>query len=353
MRSRVSQPPALVISLDFELQWGVRDHSPRGSRYERNLMGARDVIPGMLKMFEEHGVAATWATVGFLFARSRADLDTFRPAVLPTYGNPRLFPYGEQVGNSEEDDPLHYAPSLIELIRNTPRQELATHTYSHFFCTESGQTAEQFDSDLQAARAIAAPWGVDLRSIVFPRNQHNPAYDEVLRRNGIVAYRGNPRSWMWHFADAVESAGRRKRAARLADTYLNITGNGAVGWDEVLQPSGLADVRASFLVRAFKPRLRRLERLRLGRLTSAVREAARSRQIIHLWWHPHNFGAYPEQCLSFLGGVMEEFVHCREEYGMEALTMAEVADAVGAVGLPSRPEAPSLSRLHVDTAVDS
>jgi peptidoglycan/xylan/chitin deacetylase (PgdA/CDA1 family) len=317
---------ALVLSLDFELRWGVRDHCPPGSPYERNLRGAREVIPRLLALFEEFEVAATWATVGFLFARSRADFESFRPAALPAYRDPTLFPYDEPVGEDEASDPLHYASSLIERIRTTPRQEVATHTYSHYFCHEAGQTAEQFRADLEAARAIAAARGIALRSIVFPRNQHNPAYDGVLREAGITAYRGNPHSWMWRFADREESAGLARRAARLVDAYLNLTGDSSVGWHEVPRPGGLADVRASYLVRPFRPRLARLEPLRLRRMRRAVRDAARRKRILHLWWHPHNFGAHPDECLHFLRGVLEEFARCRAGFGMQSLTMAEVAN---------------------------
>lgn len=317
---------ALVISLDFELRWGVRDHCPRGAPYERNLFGAREVVPRTLSLFEEFGVAGTWATVGFLFARSRRELEVHRPTTLPEYRDRSLFPYDEPIGDGEADDALHFAPSLLERISETPRQEVATHTYSHYFCGEAGQSRESFRADLESAVAIAATRGVTLRSIVFPRNQHNPEYDELLLEQGIVAYRGNPTSWMWRFSDREGSAGVGKRAMRLADSYLDVSGDGSVGWDEIAQPGGLADVRASFFVRPFSPSLRAFESLRLRRLRLALQNAARERRVLHLWWHPHNFGAYPEESLRFLRGVLEEFSRCRDAYGMESLSMAEVAD---------------------------
>lgn len=49
---------AFVISLDFELLWGVRDHADRSS-YGRNILGGRAAIPRMLDLFERHGVRAT------------------------------------------------------------------------------------------------------------------------------------------------------------------------------------------------------------------------------------------------------------------------------------------------------
>ena len=71
---------ALVISLDFELHWGVRDKRPADGPYRENLLGAREAIPRMLDLFEEFGVAATWATVGFLFAKNRREREEFSPS---------------------------------------------------------------------------------------------------------------------------------------------------------------------------------------------------------------------------------------------------------------------------------
>jgi peptidoglycan/xylan/chitin deacetylase (PgdA/CDA1 family) len=322
------RPPALVVSVDFELRWGVRDHCPSGSPYERNLLGAREVVPRTLELFEEFDVGATWATVGFLFARSRSEFDAFRPQLLPTYNNTALNPYLQPLGPDEEADPLHYAGSLVELIRSTRRQELATHTYSHYFCNEPGQTAEQFDADLRAAQAIAAVSGARLRSIVFPRNQHNPEYDRILIANGITAFRGNPDNWMWRFGDARDSGAMFKRLGRLADAYQGLGGDGSIDWSEVLKPGGLADVRASFLVRPYTPRTPHLEWLRLRRLSSAIESTARRGRIVHLWWHPHNFGAHPRENLGFLRELLQEFARCRGLYGMQSLTMSEVADLV-------------------------
>lgn len=317
-------PGTLVISLDFELHWGVRDRHRNGSAYTPRLLGARTVVPRILELFEEFGVAATWATVGFLFAQSRAEIEAFSPALRPAYRDARLSSYAEPLGSDEHDDPLHFAPSLLALIRRTPRQEIATHTFSHYYCGEAGQSAQTFDADIGAACALAEAHGFRLRSIVFPRNQHNPDYDSILRQHGIVAYRGNPPSWIWRFGSAQESAGRMKRAGRLLDAYVPLSGAGSTPWSAVVQPSGLTNVPASFFVRPFTPALRSLEPLRLARLRRSMRAAARSGRIVHLWWHPHNFGIWQPQNLDFVRRLLTEFLACRDEFGMLSLTMGDV-----------------------------
>src|SRR5689334_6215372 len=64
---------AFVVSLDFELHWGVRDLVPLNECQQR-LLGVREAIPAMLRTFEDRGIHATWAAVGMLFARGRDDL---------------------------------------------------------------------------------------------------------------------------------------------------------------------------------------------------------------------------------------------------------------------------------------
>lgn len=78
-----------VISLDFELLWGVRDHADRDT-YGKNVLGARDAVPKMLELFAENEISATWATVGFLFCETKEELLASLPSELPTYSNPRL-----------------------------------------------------------------------------------------------------------------------------------------------------------------------------------------------------------------------------------------------------------------------
>ena len=59
----------LLVSLDFELFWGVQDTHTKES-YEKNILGGRKAIPELLKLFEKYNIHATWATVGFLFAEN-------------------------------------------------------------------------------------------------------------------------------------------------------------------------------------------------------------------------------------------------------------------------------------------
>jgi hypothetical protein len=320
---------AFVISLDFELHWGVRDRFPVDGSYRNNLLGAREAIPAMLELFESFDIGATWATVGFLFARSPREMEAFAPRSKPRYANPALSPYGEPVGEGEADDPLHFAPSLIELIRGFPRQEIGTHTFSHYYCLEPGQDAESFQADLSSAVAIAADRGLRLESIAIPRNQFNPGYRSLLAQAGLTCYRGNQSAWMYRPAAGVR-AGLAGRAMRFLDSYAPVEA-ALTRWEDVPGPDGLCNVPASLFLRPYAGRA--LESLKHRRIARCLRRAATTGSIFHLWWHPHNFGTHTRENLAFLRGILEEFDRLRERHGIMSLSMREVTHHVGRAGL--------------------
>ncbi|MCA9838918.1 MAG: polysaccharide deacetylase family protein [Trueperaceae bacterium] len=315
---------ALVISLDFELHWGVRDLYGPNDSYHENLQGARTVIPKMLALFERYDIAATWATVGFLFARSKEELEHYSPEIKPDYENTKLDAYLEPLGESEATDPLHYAPSLIEQILQTPKQELSTHTFSHYYCLEKGQTLEAFRADLVSALAIAKTWQVAPRSIIFPRNQLNPDYVSTMKELGITIYRGNERAFMYQAA-ATDEHTAFMRLMRLADTYLPATAHNLTSWDHLKDEHGLINIPSSRFLRPVSSKLGVLEPLRLKRIMSGMIEAARTGQLYHLWWHPHNFGRDQEANLAFLEKILQHRQSLAKTYGFESLSMLDVA----------------------------
>src|ERR1700689_1774730 len=109
--SMANRPGALVISLDFELHWGVRDHVTRDDAMYGGLPAARQAVADMVDVFVARSICATWATVGFLFASPREELDVLLPRERPTSPRPELAPYVEPIGIDEGHDPEYLAGS--------------------------------------------------------------------------------------------------------------------------------------------------------------------------------------------------------------------------------------------------
>lgn len=321
---RTAQPGVFMISLDFELRWGTRDSIPF-RRYRDNVLGARKVIPQILAAFAASGVHATWATVGFLFFDRKEELLASLPKILPTYLNPSLspYPYIASIGNDERHDPYHFARSLVLEIACHPGQEIGTHTFSHYYCLEDGQTAAAFQADLAAAQTAAHSLGIVLRSLVFPRNQCNSNYLRICKKLGILTYRGVEQAWPYQ----PEQTGRThpaKKLVRLLDSYVNVTGDHDFKAKQV-EPEVPINLPSSRFLRPFSY-ASVLDNLRLQRILAGMTRAARYGTAFHLWWHPHNFGADPETNMLYLEKILTHYRQLAFSYGMLSRNMGNMID---------------------------
>lgn len=344
-----------TISLDFELHWGGFEKWPLANYFGTNkkiinglinaegylqahqedytnyFLNTRQVIPEMLRLFEQHEVHVTWATVGMLFHQDKQSLQQHAPALRPEYDNKRLSAYEyistHGIGSDESTDPFHYAPSLIRKICNTPFQELGSHTFAHYYCNEDGQTPEQFRADLQAAKKSASLFGTTLRSLVFPRNQFNDAVLRICFEEGITAVRTNPLDWFWKI-DSTQNESAWKRLNRGLDAYVPLGKKNTYKLDSLHSKPGYPlFIPASRLLRPYAPREFFLNSAKIARIKHEMVRAARSEEVYHLWWHPHNFGRYPEQSLKGLKQILNQFHHCHKE-GMKALNMGEISSEI-------------------------
>src|SRR5262249_50960849 len=125
LRRRAVQYGALVISLDFELLWGVRDKRTIAD-YGPNILGVRKAVPALLDLFAQREIACTWATVGLLFFATNKALRAGLPARKPRYSDARISSYHHlnEAGSDEARDPYHYGLCLIRPIAYRRRQEL-------------------------------------------------------------------------------------------------------------------------------------------------------------------------------------------------------------------------------------
>jgi peptidoglycan/xylan/chitin deacetylase (PgdA/CDA1 family) len=315
-----------VISLDFELYWGVRD-SKSLDQYGENIKGVHRVIPKMLDLFSKYNICATFSTVGLLFFENKRALLAGLPDKVPAYTNQALSPYNgyfEKIGNDAEDDPYHYAPHLIRLIQKSPGQEIGSHTFSHYYCLEEGQTVEAFKADGIAAKKIAQQFDITLTSLVFPRNQFNNEYLAACKELGIICYRGNERSWLYK-AKPSKKQHLFQRLIRLADAYINISGQNCYP-DEYMKGGDPVNIPASRFLRPYSKKLKFFDAMKLRRIRSGMTYAAKNNLTYHLWWHPHNFGINQDKNFSLLEKILDHYQELRNKYNFENYTMSGLAN---------------------------
>lgn len=315
-----------VISLDYELMWGVRDSQTKKS-YGKNILGVQSAINAMLESFKYYNIDATFAIVGFLFHDTKDEIVRNIPNLVPDYKNKKLSPYPTiqtEIGNNEKDDPYFFGSSIIYEIRKFPNHEIATHTYCHYYCMEEGQTKEQFEQDLLKAIEVAGEKGVFFKSIIFPRNQSNVEYLEICNKYGIDSFRGNEKGAIYS-SKSYEKDTKLLRMLRLLDSYINITGYHCYDTEEI-KKSYPINIPSSRFLRPFSKKLFFIEKLKLIRIKNAMTYAAKNNLVYHLWWHPHNFGVNLNQNIKMLNAVLIHYKYLNDKYNFESITMSDLSN---------------------------
>ena len=324
----MSKKGTFVISLDFELHWGsIETKTVLDNQAQQYFLNTRNVIPQMLNLFKENNIHATWAIVGMLFNRNPKEWYDRLPATIPSYNNDKVSGYDwvNKNGFLKDDDLFHFAPELIQKIKSTSNQEVGTHTYSHYFCLEEGQTIQQFRNDLKCANELANEAGIVLHSLIFPRNQYNDAYMSVCQEFGISAVRTCPNIWYW---SPTAQSGLFRKIFRTGDAYVKMQPIKPVFLNDIKADRLPVQLPASRLYRPWSKKFSVFNKMKIKRILNEMTSAAETGAYYHLWWHPENLGTFPDQCMGELEHIIKHYQFLKKEFGFESYTMKEVADLV-------------------------
>jgi peptidoglycan/xylan/chitin deacetylase (PgdA/CDA1 family) len=319
-----------IISLDFELQWGMMDKVNALSPYRKNISRVHEIVPRLLDTFNKYNVKATFAQVGMSFFQDYQELFEFiekrrcetKEKEL-TYENNSLSAYSHLDEIEKDDEKYFFANHLLKLIQRDRYHEIASHTFSHYYCLEPGQTIAQFEEDCRRANLIARENDIHLKSLVFPRNQVNEDYLSVCAKYGYKVVRSNEESWMYQASNGNDNT-LWKRLFRLIDAYVNLSGHNSYDVSKLKINKDVVLLPASRFLRSFSKSLSFLEGLRLRRIKKDMTYAAKRGVIFHLWWHPHNFGSNTNENFIFLGKILEYYNYLHEKYNFESCSMSDI-----------------------------
>lgn len=288
-----------TISLDFELIWGTLD-KPKARRFRRLCAIERaEVIDGLLSLFAEYNVSATWCTVGHLFLDHTKNAAGMRSA--------------------EADAPIFYGRDLVEKIRNCAvPQEIGSHSFTHMIFDDPSCTPSMAEGELTASAKLARDMGVQMTSFAFPRNRI--AHLDLLPRHGFTAYRGKDLSWY----QRVEKRRWFHRLGHLLDMFAATAPTpGLPVWHE----EGIWELPGSML---FTPShgLRRIVpgKARVFRAQRGLRSAVETRKIFHLWFHPTDLVIRKDTMFDSLRQILDYAGKLRASGQLSILPMSGITD---------------------------
>lgn len=316
-----------IISLDFELFWGIRDKFTL-EEYGPNVLGVWEIFPRLLEVFSKYDIHATFATVGAMFSKDLDELKEFIPEKLPSYTDANLSPYNGFIEDSVNHNPKYYfGAKLIELLKKESNHEIGTHTFSHYYCLEDGQNQEEFESDLKQAINIAERYHIKPETFIFPRHQMRDDYIKSLSNYGIKTYRGTEKAW-YHSPAKGDKESAFKRAVRYANYYFWLGTHHCSSISEISKSGKPYNIPASMWLRAYREKWKKLDGLRLHRIKSAMTYAAKNNKVYHLWWHPHEMGIDQNEHFIFLEKILQHYEKLNRKYNFKSLNMIEVAQQI-------------------------
>ncbi len=313
---------ALVISLDFELYWGIGDHinyDNYGTYFDNTL----EAIPAILSLFSKHKIHCTWATVGMLWNESWEEWLKNIPKKCPEYVNQKLSNYllKEKITFDNVYTKHFFALDLIKSIKATQGQEIGTHTYSHYYCNEESRNLEAFNKDLKRASQIALKTMTELESLVLPRNQFIEEILDTIKANNIKSVRTNPDIWYWHL---VNQNKKTSRIARLVDSYSSLFMVKSYPWHHIELRREVLLQPASRFLRPIHKNIPFLNKLRINRIKKEMTYAAKNNEVYHLWWHPHNFAIDKENAIKELLDIIMHFQKLKKDFNFTSYNMKEI-----------------------------
>ena len=311
--------PNFIISLDYELLWGMLDVKNL-DKCISNVRGETNAIPEMLDLFEKYNIGVTWAIVGMTLCENYDEWRSFKPQQIPKYEKKGKLTNYEIDIRSFKDEELFFQKDMIKRIAACPRQEIASHSYSHLYFSEPGITNEDISNDFRLFENISFQNNISCKSFIFPRNQVNDVALKELKKHDFKTFRGNLQNFIQKDGHK-DSQSLFFKIIRFGDSYIQISKD--LSYKNSANEN-LLNVPGSLFLRPVNSKTPYvLNKMHIKRIKKSMIMAAQNKETFHLWWHPHNFGNSTDDNLLNLRDILEHYTVLSNEHGMTSKNMGE------------------------------
>ena len=306
-----------VLSLDFEMMWGSIFNKNVYNGYATRCKNIEYILEGVMNKIQEYDIHATWATVGGIACSSKEEAcELASPRISDPYGELSLIDTIKDFPDSLF--PKYFDPAFVKKISETPGQELATHTFSHFYLDEHSDRYQKLDDEIKASKTIFNKFNNQVNSIVMPKNQCDNEMLNILAKNQIYIFRGPQVSSFFEKS-------KHRRIYRFLDAYFPICGSSLYSLKDIYN-NGFYNVRASRFFRFYFSKLKFFEFLKLIRVKREIRKCAKKKLVYHLWFHPHNLGTNVNKNLRTLTNLFKYVCKMKKKYNLVSVNMRECCD---------------------------
>lgn len=303
----------MIVSLDCEGKWGMADHLAPYIHACLTDDALAAVYRRLVQMFASYDIPATFAYV-MAFLLTPTERQGFGH-LLERDG--RDDPWMEHVWQAWEAGHTQgwFQPEALAVVLADGRHEVACHGFSHRSLADDAISAESAREELDAAQAVALVKGVELKTLVYPRNQ--VGHRAILRDNGFIGYREK----------LSRPGGALGRIYRLAEEF-NVAARAQK--PEFILADGLVPIPPGFFFNwQFGSRRLVPGRVTVTRWKNLLDAAASDGGVVHLWLHPHNLITAP-QTGDNLARVLAHAALLRDRGSIEIITQEQYCQRLSA-----------------------
>lgn len=295
-------PPTFILSLDCEGKWGMADVlQPYHHRLltSTNLASAYKQLLNLLSRFD---LAATFAFV-MAFALSRKESEHFPVLHASRRGADSWLDHYWACQKLGFDEGWH-EPDLLERVRDAGEHEIACHGFCHRPLGEASVDPVAAAAELDAAMVTAKYKGLEVETLVFPRNEVGNL--TAVKAAGLLGYRSR----------LVRPGGPIGRGAALLEEF-NVW---ARPQPAAFPESGLVEIPPGHFFN-WRFGMRRLvpPAATRARWRKQLKTCTRKGGVVHLWLHPHNLVSGPDTA-AVLADVLAEVARLRDLGQIEVMT---------------------------------
>lgn len=309
-----------LISLDLELLWGLAGwNQEQIAKYIPNVENSINVLTKILEILKEYNVKVTIGYVGAMRFSSKDDFLQFVSFKKPVYDYEPYSSYNSIVPliDTVYNKDLFFCPNVISSLEKNELVELASHTYSHFYCLEDGVTIENFKVDLASMKKLDPK----LKTIIFPRNQVNNEMLSLCKEYGFTHFRDKFDHNLYR-TEKTQSRYNIKGALRLIDAYVDISGNQT--FQSIDKKNGLKAIPESAFLRPYSSSLSFMEKMKVEKIKRMMTKAANTNSSYHVWWHPHNFGQNMSENLHILDQICQHYTELHRHLGFQSKFISDL-----------------------------
>jgi len=276
----------LFLSFDYELAWGVYDRVAEQYIFS-NVMYENSAALKLAELNQTLAVPASWGMVGAAIDPETLDkrIDKCKQLGAPIE---RLVAVLDGLSMDDRMKLTTVPGQFLRIISESPEQEAASHSYAHIYADAvTGNTyREDFEKFNEIAQIRNLPGHM---TFIAPKNKVTAEIISIAREAGFVNVRVNPSNWLYTHKSRGMLNSLFVRVLRYADSILPI--------NEIFELTKFAKrseesniIEGNFF---FRPlfQFQMLDWLHFLRFRVWVKFALRTGRDIHVWTHPHNFGA--------------------------------------------------------------